>query len=239
MKQRWKLRGSTRMPGRRGFILLAVIGFLLAGLSYELGQIRAGHNRLAALERQRELKSELRSADETNARLRERIAILETNEKVEAEGYRRVEDQLGAMQAKILQQQEDLAFYRGIVSSDQQADLRIQNFELSQSADSTSYLLKLVLAQAIRNDRKVSGQVELSVEGKRDGEPLTLGLRDLLAGDRQQDTMRFAFKYFQNLEANLVLPEGFAPDRVIVRLTPKQKSVKAVERTFDWPAQAG
>ena len=96
-----------------------------------------------------------------------------------------------------------------------------------------------MLAQAIRNDRKVSGHVELSVEGMRDGERLTLGLEDLQGEEKNRNTISFAFRYFQNLEASLVLPEGFAPDRVIVRLRPKEKSVKAVERAFDWPARAG
>jgi hypothetical protein len=214
-------------------------GLVLLLLAYELGQMRAGHNRLMAGQRYGELKMVLTEAQDTNRELRDKIAILETNEKVKAEGYRRVEDRLAELQTKILAQQEDLAFYRGIVSSDQQSGLRIQDFDLTLSPDKKSYVLRLVLAQALRNDRQVSGKVDLSVEGIRDGESVTLDLEELSGGSQRKDPLSFSFKYFQSLQAYMVLPDGFAPNRVIVKLIPKSKSDKAIEKIFEWSAQPG
>jgi hypothetical protein len=187
------------------------IGLGIIWAAYELGQIRAGHNRFEA---------------------QQRYTLLER------EAYRRVEEQLAGLQAEILTQQEDLAFYRGIVA-DQQTGLRIQDLELLRGADASSFTMRLVLAQAIRADRRISGYVELNVEGIQDGQELTLSLGDLAGQADGKSQLAFSFRYFQNLQADLVLPRGFAPARVTVKLTPNGKSAKPLEKSFDWAVQAG
>lgn len=236
-----KVPGAARASrSARILSLIALIcGFAIAFFAYELGQIRAGHNRLEAQQRYQDLQSELIRLQRETRRLREQLVQGETNAKIDNESYRQVETRLAELQATILKQQEDLAFYRGIVSADQDTGLRIQDFELLRGANDSSFSLRLVLAQALRNDKRISGHVELNVEGKRDGEPLSLDLADLAAEATEGARIDFSFRYFQNLQAELVLPKGFAPERVIVKLKPTGKSVKAVEESFDWPALAG
>lgn len=221
--------------------IFALIG-LLVGLgiiwaAYELGQISAGHNRFQAQERYSLLEREFNALNEEAAKLSEKVVMLETNEKIDTEAYRRVEEQLAGLQEEILTQQEDLAFYRGIVA-DQQTGLRIQDLEVLRGADASSFTMRLVLAQAIRADRRISGYVELNIEGTRDGKELTLGLADMVGETDGQSRLAFSFRYFQNLQAELVLPMGFAPARVTVKLTPNGKSAKPLEKSFDWQIQA-
>ena len=232
-------RVGVSPPPSGPLLPLILIGCGLAGafFAYELGQIRAGYNRLESEQRYAALQKELIALQEDNVARRERVALLETSEKINAEAYRQVEAQLIELQARILKQQEDLAFYEGIVASDQTAGLRIQDFALVPGVDDSAFSLRLVLAQALRNDREVSGYIELAVQGTRGGEPLTLDLRDLAASEDER--LDFSFRYFQNLEADLVLPKGFAPERVIVKLTPKGKAVKAVEESFAWRLKVG
>jgi hypothetical protein len=73
--------------------------------------------------------------------------------------------------------------------------------------------------------------VTLSVEGTRDGKLQKLSWADL----RQQPDaagIAYSFKYFQEIGGDLVLPAGYQPLRVIVRLAPK--SGTAVEQAFPW-----
>jgi len=225
----------------RGQVFIA-IGLMSVGvfvwIAFELGQIRAGHNAIEARQRYGELAATLAAERAENQRLHERVAQLETDRKIDAEGYRRVESGFVALQAEILTQQEDLAFYRGIVS-DQQVGLRIQDFVLWRGDQPLSYSMRLVLAQAMRADRRVSGTVDLSIEGERDGKPVTLSLRELGEPGQRPARLDFSFRYFQNLETVLILPEGFAPARVTVKLSPKGKADKPVERSFDWPLKTG
>jgi hypothetical protein len=214
------------------------IGLGIIWAAYELGQIRAGHNRMQAQQKYALLEREFNSLQEAAIALNEKVVMLETNEKIDTEAYRRVEEQLAGLQGEILTQQEDLAFYRGIVA-DQQTGLRIQDLELSRGADASSFTMRLVLAQAIRADRRISGYVEFNVEGTRDGKELTLSLTDMLGPNEGESRLAFSFRYFQNLQTELVLPDGFAPARVTVKLTPNGKSAKPLEKSFDWTIQAG
>jgi hypothetical protein len=227
-------------PSRRSEIFAVAgvcAGLLIVWAAYELGQGRAGHNRREAQQSRAELESALELTREDNERLREKTALLETDAKIDAEGYRQVESQLAALQAEILTQQEDLAFYRGIVA-DQEAGVRIQDLELLRGVDDSSYSMHLVLAQAIGASRRISGFVELNVEGTSGGAPVTLNLADLAGRNERKSRLNFSFRYFQNLEADLVLPEGFAPARVKVKLTPQGKS-EPVEQSFDWVMPVG
>lgn len=216
--------------------LLVGLGIIWA--AYELGQIRAGYNRFQAQQRYIVLERDFNAMQEETAKLSQKVVLLETSEKIDTEAYRRVEEQLADLQEEILNQREDLAFYRGIVA-DQQTGLRIQDLELLRGADASSFTMRLVLAQAIRADRRVSGYVELNVEGIRDGQELTLGLADLAGQAGGDSRLAFSFRYFQNLQADLVLPKGFAPARVTVKLTPNGKSAKPLEKSFNWAVQAG
>jgi hypothetical protein len=221
------------------FALLGLfVGFGIIWAAYELGQIRAGHNRFEAQQRYALLEDEFNALQEEAAELTDKVVMLETNQKIDAEAYRRVEEQLAGLQEEILTHREDLAFYRGIVA-DQQTGLRIQDLELLRGADPSSFTMRLVLAQAIRADRRVSGYVEFNVEGTRDGKELTLSLGDMSGQTDRESRLAFSFRYFQNLQADLVLPKGFAPARVTVKLTPDGKSAKPLEKSFDWAIQAG
>lgn len=222
--------------------MFAAAGLLCAAVfiwvAFELGQIRAGHNSFEARERYREVKQALDEQQDENQELRQRVAQLDTNRKIDGEAYARVEDELAKLEAEIVTQQEDLEFYRGIVA-DQQAGLRVQDFVLWPGDRSLSYSMRLVLAQEMRAGSRISGWVELEVEGVKDGEPLTLGLADLLAGEGRKARLDFSFRYFQNLEAELVLPDGFAPVRVNLKLKPSGKSKKSLKKSFDWAVKAG
>jgi hypothetical protein len=100
--------------------------------------------------------------------------------------------------------------------------------------------VNLVLAQAIRADRRISGHIALEIEGDLDGESRTFDLKALQSsGALKNGRLAFSFRYFQNLKTNLVLPVGFSPERVRVTLKPAGKSAKPVERSFEWKALAG
>jgi hypothetical protein len=218
-------------------VLALCAGVAIVWLAFEFGQLRAGHNSRQALATRGEIEDEIKAIRSENTRLRETIALLETDKKIDSEAYGQIESQLTSLQAEILRQQEDLAFYRGIVS-DQDTGLRIQDLELFDGVDNLSFSIHLVLAQAMRADRRVKGFVEVNVEGTQDGELLILGLGDLAGKGNGSARLDFSFRYFQNLRANLVLPEGFAPTRVMVKLTPSGKSAKPVEKSFVWVTQA-
>jgi hypothetical protein len=230
--------GARRSSGRRYVLLLAlIIGLGTAWGVYELGQSRAGYNRFAAQARERELREQLIDLQTEGDRLREQVALLETDARIKGEAYRRLETDLVTLQDQIQSLSEDLAFYQGIVSVDEKEGLRVQDLVIASRSEPGAYTLSLVLAQALRKDRRISGSLELAVEGQLDNGPRSLGLAEISPDGAAR--LDFSFRYFQNLESELRMPAGFAPEKLTVTLRPKGKNAKPVEQVFSWRVQGG
>ena len=142
-----------------------------------------------------------------------------------------------SLQTRVQAQAEDLAFYQRVVAVDEKEGLRVQDLQVARGADNGAYTLRLVLAQALRNDRRISGTLELELEGRQDGAPASLALTELTPDSLAR--MDFSFRYFQNLQSELRVPEGFVPERVNVTLNAKGKKAKPVEQSFAWLLQSG
>jgi len=95
-----------------------------------------------------------------------------------------------------------------------------------------------VLVQAMKHDRKVSGDVALSVEGSEDGEARTYALTDLLPVDADKG-WPFSFRYFQDFDRLLVLPDGFTPERVHVEVRSRTRSISSIEESYAWAMGQG
>ena len=65
----------------------------------------------------------------------------------------------------------------------------------------------------------------------RDRKLVTLGWKELVQ-DQAATPLSFSFKYFQQLDGNLVLPDGFTPSRV--RVVVKSKGGEQTEQAFAW-----
>lgn len=224
-------------PGRWVLLVALAVGLGMIWAAFELGQSRAGYNRLAAQSRERELRDALMQRETSLERLREQIALLETDALIKQESYKRLETELGALQARVQTQAEDLAFYERIVAVDEKEGLRVQDLEVARGPDSGTFTVRLVLAQALRNERRVSGTLELALEGRQDGAPVSLTMAEITPGSEPR--LDFSFRYFQNLQSELRVPDGFVPERVNVTLNPKGGKSGRVEQSFPWLVQSG
>ena len=131
---------------------------------------------------------------------------------VDHQAYAAVEKNLADLQAQVLKHREELTFYRGIVSpEDGIGGLRIQRFQVLPGAAEHHYRLRLVLVQSMRQETVVSGAVVVHIEGVRDNKPEQLELSEAGAQTRANGQLPFRFRYFQNLEQDIVLPDGFEP----------------------------
>ena len=215
-----------------GLSLLTLLGMWGA---FEFGRYRGGFDIIAAHAQQSANEEQLGLlATETNE-LREQKAILERSAKIEQEAYKQLETTVSGLQDEILELKGELAFYRGIVSpSDDAKGLDVQSFELSSRGDHRTVHYKLVLTQILNNNTMASGTVAFGVEGVEGGETREYLLPQL---SEQEGELRFRFKYFQILEGELSLPEGFNPRKVNSTVKPRTKSQKRLSQSYDWSVQ--
>lgn len=211
-------------------LLVAISAYLI----FEYGRIAAGYDVVDARNVEQTYIDHIQILDKEIVDLKQEIAILETNREVDRASYKEVEASLTQLQAKIQEQRDAIAFYRGIVSpSDGYSGLRVQDLKLTRGKAEREFNLRLVLVQAMKHDRKVTGDVNLSVVGRQDGVETTYALAQLLA-DEANSAWAFSFRYFQDFDRQLVLPDGFTPERITVEVRSKTRSISSIEKSFDW-----
>jgi len=114
----------------------------------------------------------------------------------------------------------------------------LQELKLTRGASEREFNLRLVLVQVMKHDRKVSGDVAVSIEGNEDGEGKIYALTDLLPADADK-AWPFSFRYFQDFDRQLLLPDGFEPERVHVEVRSKTRSISSIEESFAWAMSQG
>ncbi len=219
---------------RRARLALILVALGLGGWGvFLLGQQAAGlDNDSLRAERDR-LRAQLSEAEASNRRLSARVAVLERAEQIDRQAYGEVERSLRQVQDEMLELKEEVAFYRGIVSPAETASgLNVTRFSLFGMGEEGVYRFKLVLTQLRSNNRLVKGHARIAIEGVLHGKQTQLSLKEVSGGTL--DRLKLRFKYFQNIEGDLVLPEDFLPSRVIVEVVPVGKGWQRFKKSFDW-----
>ena len=230
-----------RSPGRtfaaRAAIVALVIG--AAYLVFEFGRIQAGYDIVDAANERQNYDDEIAGLENEIISLNEEIALLETHRDIDNAAYSEVEGSLTELQAKIQEQQDAIAFYRGIVSpADGKSGLRVQDFRLTRSGAEREYTIRLVLVQTKKHDRKVSGNVKLSIVGELNGVETSYEYAQLLPADGDEK-WAFSFRYFQDFDRHVVLPNGFTPERVTLHVESRTRSIASIEESFSWLSSQG
>ena len=226
----------------RSLVLAALAAAVAIGslyLAFELGRYRSGYSIMDTRRERDDLEQRLKEEQAASDELRRQLAIAETAGEIDRETYSEIKSSLSDLEAKIQAQEEELVFYRGIVSpQDGVPGLRIQSLEVLPGDGEGRYLLRLLLVQAIVHSRRVSGAVKLQLEGMQGGQTTSFDIAELAEPGESYD-MAYEFRYFQGLETELSLPAGFEPQRVLVEIWPNEARAERINQTFEWPQVAG
>ncbi|HEY5623521.1 MAG TPA: DUF6776 family protein [Gammaproteobacteria bacterium] len=228
---------------RVGPLYFAGIGLVvLAGmvyLAFELGRLEAGYSILDQRREQEALQliveSQIAEADD----LQRQLTMLRTSQEIDRETYAQIEMSLAELQQRIQEQEEELAFYQGIISpEDGYPGLRVQTLAISPAEAERHYELRLVLVQAIVQDRRVTGTVRMNIDGVSGGVPARLSVADLHPEDDTSE-LAYSFRYFQGLQQEIVLPRDFEPRQVNVEIRPADRGDERILHSFEWAAVTG
>lgn len=210
-----------------------------AYLIFEFGRIQADYNIVDAAAERHALENKISDLDEQIVTLKQEVAMLETHRSIDREAYKVVEKSLTTLELKIQEQQEAIAFYRGIVSpKDGNSGLRVQDLRLTRGTSEREYNLRVVLVQSMQHDRKVSGDVNLKVEGNQDGVETSYTYAQLLPESADKKWI-YSFRYFQDFDRQLLLPDGFTPERIKIEVNSKTRSIASIEESFSWMTSRG
>jgi len=226
-------------PLRRGLALAGTIlgAILLIYGTYEWGRFDGGYSVFSMLQERREKAAEVRGLTDENTTLRAQVTSAETARSVEHKSYEDVERTLGELQSQVQRQREELQFYRGIVSpEDGVGGLRIQRLDVLPGAGDGHFKLRLVLMQSMRQDAVIAGSIKIELEGSRDKQPVRLTLAEIGGQTRESGDVAFSFRYFQNIEQDIALPENFEPTAIDVEVRSSRQ--QPLHQSFPWSVRA-
>jgi len=232
-----QLHSPARVWATRTIIVAVAV---IAGyLVYEVGRIHAGYNVVDAAGEREQYERRIVALENEIVSLKEQVALLETHRDIDRAAYSEVETSLTELQAKIQEQRDAIAFYRGIVSpADGNKGLRVQDLKLSRGKAEREYNIRLVLVQALQHDRKVSGTVNVTIDGDQDGVETTYTYAQLLPDDSEPG-WAFSFRYFQDFDRQVILPDGFTPQRVNIEVQSRTRSIASIAESFSWTTSRG
>lgn len=215
--------------------LIVVLGYLV----FEFGRIQANFNIVDAAAERQAYEDRIEGLQAEIIALKEQVVLLETHRDIDKTAYKDVEASLMALQEKIQEQTDAIAFYRGIVSpADGASGLRVQDLKLTRGSVERAFNVRLVLVQSLKHDRKVSGNVKLTIVGDQGGAEATIEFAQLSPPEASK-SWPFSFRYFQDFDREIILPVGFTPERINIEVLSKTRSIESIEESYAWATSPG
>jgi hypothetical protein len=180
---------------------------------------------------QGDARAQLRTQQGRIAELEQRVATLARSDQISRDANQDLQGTLAERDEEIAGLRSDVAFYQRFVGSTaQRRGLNVHELHMQRQAGQ-AWHFTATLTQNLNRGAVNSGGLTLSLEGSRNGRMLKLYWPQL----RQQPApapLAYSFKYFQQVEGDVLLPAGLQPVRVVVRLQPQGGA--AVEQSFTW-----
>jgi len=164
--------------------------------------------------------------------LEQRNATLARSDQITRQANADLQATLAERDEEIAALRADVAFYERLVgATGQRRGLSVHEAVFAPEAAGT-WRYTLTLTQNLNRGAISKGEARVSVEGVSGGRLQTLRWEDLLQKPGAPG-QPFSFRYFQQLEGSIMLPEGFTPQRVRVQL---RADGSTVDQAFPWTA---
>lgn len=224
-------------PGRRFVFTVALFAGVavsaLGGFAY--GYYQTLQTEETAQADRAELQEELETVKSENTELSRQIAILDRSSVMDQRATEEVQETIRGLRDRVALLEEDIIYYRSVVSEEiEDTGLIISTWDINATQTPELYRYKLVMRQQDADgDTFLTGHVNVNVIGRQNEELTIIPLREISAEQDQLD-IRLRFKFFQNIEGELVLPEGFEPERVQIAGIETAPIEKTLDQDFSW-----
>ncbi len=162
--------------------------------------------------------------------LQQQVANLKNSDTISRAANQELQTSLSERDEEVAALRADVAFYERLVGAgSQRRGLAVNSVKLDPNANG-SWHYAATLTQNLNRGKITQGGLTLQIDGAHAGKLQTLQWADLLQKS-DAPAQAFAFRYFQKVEGNLMLPAGFTPHKVTVLL---KSDGGAVTQAFSW-----
>lgn len=166
------------------------------------------------------------------AALEQQAATLARSDQISRQANADLQATLAERDEEIAGLRADVAFYERFVgATGQRHGLAVHDLRLEPQGDPRLWHFVATLTQNLNRGAISTGHLQLVVEAS-DGRSMRRLDWNVLRQQAGAAEIAYSFRYFQQVEGDIVLPRGLTPVRVIARLLPA--SGAAVEQSFTW-----
>ena len=207
----------------------ALIGLFALYVVFEFGRYSAGFDRAGASQEHGRLEQVIAGLKGQIQDLHTQIAQLQTLQAGAAREHQEVAQEIATLQTQIDRDRQDLAVYRGVVEPGSSgSSLQVQQMHITAGDGANRFVAHLILMQGGKPDATVSGEVNVRITGEQKGEAAMVDAQ----GSSAKGTV--SFRYYQAVDYQIALPEGFQPAVVQVTLRESRKDATAATQNFPW-----
>ncbi len=221
------------------FLLLGVVLLLLVSTSatYFAGRYQLAKRMEEKTRAFQQTEAQLVQLKDENNTLRLRLAAAEQSVTIGEHVGESVREELVQKESEIAELRQKVSFYRGIMApEDGSGGVSISNFSIFETSGARRYQYKLLVQQSAVRHQLVTGTVNFTVVGKVGGQAQRYTLNDL-SSEGNSPLIPLRFKYFQNIEGELQLPEGFEPEGVELSLKSNRRKGFSIDQRYGWLIQ--
>ncbi len=139
-------------------------------------------------------------------------------------------EMLQTSEAELRKIREEIELFRKITGPNREEKLSIHTLKVFVTGENGRWGYRLVLYQGDFSNI-VEGRYDLVLHGHAEGSPGQYRLSGLAKDSQQQS---FSFRHFVALSGEFKLPERFEVERVEVEVSPSDKKLGAINKSFSW-----
>ncbi len=241
------VKGSTQhqmvvVPYRPLYKAMIFLAFLLASaafswLTYQFGNNQGLVPKAEVVGEKDLLSKQLEESRAQISKMRQEIAGLIVGGEIDNKANEQVRQTIENLQNLLAEQNEEINFYKGVMlPSVVNKGLRIERLDVSSNVPGR-VKYSLLLTQVVDKHDFVQGGVQISLLGQNDGQEKIFQVSEL--DHDKAEAFKFRFRYFQNINGELQLPEGFVPREVMIVAQSSGSNAQRLEKKFDWPLNRG
>ena len=229
------MRVVSHHPWRQALNIVAVIlvcaGGALAG--YQLGRATSelDDTYLGSVERLNETNQL------TIEQLEAQLVEADLTREVDREATRALKEDIRVLRDQVAALTEEVTFYKSLMAPGEIAQgLSLRPPELVALEEPGQFAFRIVAQQEARKHSLLKGDLSAVLNGELADQEVSYSLAEL-SDDLEPGKVPLRFRYFQSIEGELRLPEGFVPRSVDLVATATAPRKMEVREQFPWQLQ--
>ena len=222
----------------RRLVILIVFSVGSGAAGFMLGSAQYRARYLAADDGLETVRKERDRLQEQATQYRQELVRLERDQEVNRHSLREAQKTIRKLEQSLKERKSEISFYKSIMApEDLETGLQVFRMDLDPTTSPNRWRYNLVLSQIGDNNRFVAGHVKVHLVGYVGQERQRLPLHRI-SDSREDNEIEFRFRYFQSVDGDMTIPEGFEPNSIQVEAV-TDNGQETSEREFLWQDKTG